>query len=107
MKIKGPPNANTTRVQIAHFMLMSRLSIEGGVYDRNDKATDPPQIQTNPFFVWDVVLSGKIEKYNVRYNLGVYNATNAQYSLPVSPEFTQDLIVQSGRTLLAQGSVSF
>ncbi|HTQ48175.1 MAG TPA: TonB-dependent receptor [Polyangiaceae bacterium] len=89
------------------LMLMSRLSVEGGVYDRNDKATDPPQIQTNPFFVWDVVLSGEIEKYNVRYNLGVYNATNSQYSLPVSPEFTQDLILQSGRTLLAQGSVSF
>jgi outer membrane receptor protein involved in Fe transport len=89
------------------LMLMSRLSIEGGVYDRNDKATDPPQIQTNPFFVWDVVLSGEVDKYNVRYNLGIYNATNSQYSLPVSPEFTQNLILQSGRTLLAQLSVSF
>ncbi|HEX8796683.1 MAG TPA: TonB-dependent receptor [Polyangiaceae bacterium] len=89
------------------LMLMSRLSIEGGVYDRNDKATDPPQVQTNPYFVWDVVLSGEVEKYNVRYNLGLYNATNAQYSLPVSPEFTQDLVLQSGRTLLAQVSASF
>jgi outer membrane receptor protein involved in Fe transport len=89
------------------LMLMSRFSVEGGAYDRNDKATDPPQIQTNPFFVWDIVLSGELEKYKVRYNLGLYNATNQQYSLPVSPEFAQDLILQSGRTLLAQVSVSF
>jgi outer membrane receptor protein involved in Fe transport len=89
------------------LMLMSRFTVEGGVYDRNDKVTDPPQIQTNPFFVWDVVLSGELEKYKVRYNFGLYNATNQQYSLPVSPEFTQDLILQSGRTLLAQVSASF
>lgn len=89
------------------LMLMSRLSIEGGVYDRNDQVGDPPQIQTNPFFVWDVVLSGEVEKYNVRYNLGLYNATDSHYSLPVSPEFTQDLMLQNGRTLLAQASTSF
>jgi outer membrane receptor protein involved in Fe transport len=89
------------------LMMMSRLTLEGGAYDRHDKASDPPQIQTNPFFVWDVVLSGELEKYKVRYNLGLYNATNQQYSLPVSPEFTQDLILQSGRTLLAQASASF
>jgi outer membrane receptor protein involved in Fe transport len=89
------------------LMFMSRFTVEGGVYDRNDKAADPPQIQTNPFFVWDIVLSGELEKYKVRYNLGLYNATNQQYSLPVSPEFTQDLILQNGRTLLAQVSTSF
>jgi outer membrane receptor protein involved in Fe transport len=89
------------------LMLMSRFTVEDGMYDRNDKASDPPQMETNPFFVWDIVLSGELEKNQVRYNLGLYNATNQQYSLPVSPEFTQDLILQNGRTLLAQVSASF
>jgi len=48
-----------------------------------------------------------VEKYGIRYNLGLYNATNQQYALPVSPEYTQDLILQNGRTVLAQLSSSF
>jgi hypothetical protein len=86
---------------------MSRLSIEGPRYDRNDQASDPPQLQTNPVAIWDIVLSGEVERYGVRYNLGLYNAMDYKYSLPASHEFLQDLVVQNGRTLLANLSVTF
>ena len=89
------------------LVLSTRVSFEGPVYDKYDQPGDPPQTQTNPFFLWDVVLSGEAERYGVRYNLGLYNATNQQYSLPVSREFTQDLIIQNGRTVLAQVSFSY
>jgi len=41
------------------------------------------------------------------YALGLYNVFDWRYSLPVSPEFRQDMIVQNGRTLLASASVTF
>ncbi len=87
--------------------IMSRLSLEGPRYDRNDQAGDPPQLETNPVAIWDIVLSGEIERYGVRYNLGLYNAMDYKYSLPVSSEFTQDFMIQNGRTLLANVAVSF
>jgi len=87
------------------LVLATRLTFEGPVWDKYDQPTDPVQTQTNPFFIWDVVLSGEAERYGVRYNLGLYNATDQRVSLPVSREFTQDLIQQPGRTVLAQVSV--
>jgi outer membrane receptor for ferrienterochelin and colicin len=89
------------------LMAMTRLSFEGPRYDKYDQSTDPPQQQTDPLFLWDLVLSGEVERYGVRYNLGLYNATDQRYYLPVSREFVQTNIEQNGRTLLAQASVSF
>jgi outer membrane receptor protein involved in Fe transport len=88
------------------LLLATRLTFEGPVWDRYDQPGDPPQQQTNPFFIWDVVLSGEAERYGVRYNLGLYNATDQKVSLPVSREFTQDFMPQPGRTVLAHVSVS-
>jgi outer membrane receptor protein involved in Fe transport len=86
------------------LVLASRLTFEGPVWDRYDQPTDPPQTETNPFFIWDVVLSGEAERFGVRYNLGLYNATDQKISLPVSRSFTQDFMPQPGRTVLAQVS---
>jgi hypothetical protein len=57
--------------------------------------------------VWDVVLSGQRSDYGLRYALGLYNAMNYRYTVPVSREFRQDSIVQSRRTLLLSAQVTF
>ena len=57
--------------------------------------------------IWDLVLSGEAEKFNVRYAFGVYNLADAHYSAPVSREFTQSAILQQGRSFLASTTLSF
>jgi len=47
----------------------------------------------------DVVLSGRIARYGLRYAVGVYNLFNWQYSLPANP-FPSDLMPQAGRSLM-------
>ncbi len=87
---------------------MTRLSYVGPRLDKYDQASDPvPQGTTPAALVWDFVLSGQVERYGLRYSLGLYNAADYRYSVPVSREFVQDSIVQSGRTLLLSSSVSF
>ena len=88
-------------------MGMTRLTIEGPRPDRNEKATDAPQDRTDPGVVWDLVLSGEVEKMGMRYNLGVYNALDWHYAIIPSGEFRQRQIVQNGRTFLASVTLSF
>lgn len=89
------------------LMGMTRLTVEGPRPDRNDKITDAPQERTTAGVIWDLVLSGEAEKLGLRYNLGVYNLMNWQYSIIPSGEFRQRQIIQNGRTLLASVSVTF
>lgn len=86
---------------------MTRVSFEGPRPDRNFRATDPPQETTDPGVVWDLVLSGEAEKLAVRYNLGLYNLADWKYDAVPSGEFRQRTIVQNGRTILANVSLSF
>jgi outer membrane receptor protein involved in Fe transport len=73
----------------------------------------PPQTETNPAVLWDLMLSGQEPRFHIRYSLGVYNAFNWKYTVPVSGEFTQPsgaslgTIVQNGRTLMAAAYVDF
>jgi outer membrane receptor protein involved in Fe transport len=87
--------------------LMGRLSVEGPRYDRFERAGDPPQGQTDPFAVFDTVLSGEAEKLGVRYGVGVYNAFDSGYSVPVSSDFRMRRFIQPGRTFYASLSVRF
>jgi len=89
------------------LMAMTRLSVEGPRWDRNDEASDPPQRRTDPAAVWDVVLSGEAERLHVRYALGLYNATDYRYVVPVSREFRGTTALQAGRTVLLTAQVSF
>ena len=86
---------------------MTRLSFVGPRIDKYDQSTDPPQGRTPSAVVWDVVLSGQAERYGLRYALGLYNATDYRYMVPVSREFLQDSIAQSGRTVLLSAQVTF
>ena len=80
---------------------MTRLSVEGPRWDRNSTPADPPQTQTGTSAVWDLVLSGELPEWHVRYSLGVYNLADWKYQVPVSPEFSPLLTVpQSGRSVV-------
>ena len=86
---------------------MTRLSFEGPRFDKYDQAGDPPQNQTPAAVIWDIVLSGEAAKYGVRYNLGIYNAMDYRYAVPISREFVQTSMPQVGRTVLASSQLSF
>ncbi len=88
--------------------IATRLTFESGRYDRHEEELDPvPQSKTSPSVVWDVVLSGDVERGGLHYNVGVYNIVNTQYDLPVSANFPVDTIRQRGRTFLASANVAF
>jgi outer membrane receptor protein involved in Fe transport len=100
------------------LMAMTRLSFTSGRYDLHDvqstlASPQPPQTETNPALLWDLMLSGQEQRFHIRYSLGVYNAFNWKYTVPVSGEFTQPsgaslgTIVQNGRTLMAAAYVDF
>ena len=86
---------------------MTRLSVEGGRPDLNKRDGDPAQGFTEPGVVWDLVLSGEVERFKVRYLLGAYNVANWRYDTVPSGDFRQRTIVQNGRTFLASLSASF
>ncbi len=91
------------------FTLMTRLSIEGPRWDRNERVTDPAQGRTETAVVWDLALSGRSARWNLRYAVGIYNAFDWRYTAPVSVEFPSNFnrIVQSGRTFLANATYTF
>jgi len=94
---------------LSHALLAStRISVEGPRFDRHDQASDATsQRQTDAAAIWDLVLSGDEPRWGLRYSLGIYNVFDWRYSVPVSAEFTQNTIVQNGRTLHASASVTF
>ncbi len=91
------------------LVLMSRLTLEGPRFDRNDRNAPgaPPQRTTPPVFLWDFVLSGQEPRWGLTYAFGVYNAFDARWTVPVSAEFRQTQIPQNGRTLMALASITF
>jgi outer membrane receptor protein involved in Fe transport len=90
------------------FTLMSRLTVEGPRWDRFDRASDPAQARTDPGVVWDVVLSGRVERWGVRYAVGLYNVFDWRVATPVSGEFDDRLraMPQLGRSFLFSATVA-
>lgn len=100
--------------------LASRLSIEGPRYDnalrRADLACDPDSVtvvacpaqgRTKTGAVWDVVLTGGVERFNATYALGLYNAMDWSYDTVPSTEYAQRTIRQRPRSVLASLSLKF
>ncbi|MDF3068085.1 MAG: TonB-dependent receptor [Polyangiaceae bacterium] len=87
--------------------LATRLSFESGRFDRNERVTSDTQSRTDAFAIWDVVLTGREERYGFSWAAGLYNAFDWRYSLPVSAEFRQRTIMQDGRTVLLSGELVF
>jgi len=90
------------------FTLMSRLTVEGPRWDRFDRGSDPAQRRTDPGVVWDVMLSGRVERWGVRYAVGVYNVFDWRYVTPVSGEFDERLraMPQLGRSFLFSATLA-
>ncbi|MDB4936566.1 MAG: TonB-dependent receptor [Labilithrix sp.] len=91
------------------LMLMNRITLEGPRPDRNDREGEgePAQRDTPAALLWDIVLSGVEARWGLSYAFGVYNAFDTRWSVPVSTEFRQSTMPQSGRTFLASGGVTF
>lgn len=91
------------------LLLMNRVSIEGPRADRNDRegAGLPPQRETPSAFLWDIVFSGSEPRWGLSYAVGVYNAFDTRWAVPVSAEFRQTTMPQNGRTFLASGALTF
>jgi outer membrane receptor protein involved in Fe transport len=88
--------------------LMQRLTFEGQRYDTEDDASSPtPQTRTDASLSWDVVLSGKEQRFGLDYALGVYNAFDSRPHNPVSSEFRQRSIPILGRSFLAAMGLTF
>jgi outer membrane receptor protein involved in Fe transport len=92
----------------------TRLTFNSARWDRYDQPLDPKTLQptqaqgqTAPVVLWDIVLSGTEQRLGFFYAFGVYNAFDWRWSVPVSPEFLQTTIPQSGRTFLATASKVF
>ena len=85
----------------------TRLTVEGPRYDRYDREDDPEQEKTDASAIWDVVLSGQEQDLGLRYSIGVYNALDSRHRVPVSREYRQRTILQTGRTLLLSAGVDF
>jgi hypothetical protein len=80
-------------------MLMNRITLEGPRPDRNDREgpDEPAQRDTPAAILWDIVFSGAEPRWGLSYALGVYNAFDTRWSVPVSTEFRQTTMPQSGR----------
>lgn len=88
--------------------LMSRLSLEGGRYDNNDRVSSAGiQTRTGPALIWDFVFTGVEKRWGLSYSIGVYNAFDSRARMPVSTEFRQRTIPIAGRSLLASAALSF
>ncbi|CAN5683069.1 hypothetical protein BH11MYX1_BH11MYX1_08310 [soil metagenome] len=60
---------------------------------RNDDVNSPRAI------IADVVLSGRLQHYHLKYAMGVYNLFNWQFALPANP-FPVENMPQAGRSLM-------
>jgi outer membrane receptor protein involved in Fe transport len=90
------------------LLITNRLTFAGLRYDRNDDATlADPQRTTPSALLWDVVFTGQEPRWGLTYSVGVYNAFDTRWTVPVSSEYRQVSAPQPGRTLLAQGSIVF
>jgi len=100
--------------------LATRLSIEGSRYDnevrRKAVACDPTGMAAVPCSaqgttalgaVWDIVLTGAVERFDANYALGLYNAMDWVYDTVPSTEYAQRTIRQRPRSVLASVSLKF
>ncbi len=89
------------------LMAMLRVSIESPRFDNNAAITDPAQGTSETGIIGDLVFTGEVERFNARYAVGVYNMADWRYDTVPSREYRQRVITQSGRTFLANVTVSF
>ncbi len=73
--------------------LATRAVVEAGRLDRDSERTDPG-------LIWDVVLSGEIDEFHMRYSAGVRNLLDWRVEHPVGEDVLDTRVRQPGRSLL-------
>lgn len=63
--------------------------------------------ETDPAVVADLVLSGNVSEYGLRYAVGAYNVFDWRYDLPAGDIFPNPRMPQRGRTFLASVDLTF
>jgi outer membrane receptor for ferrienterochelin and colicins len=91
------------------LQLAARATVEAPRPVRAPAPMSPfvPGEQTPWAVVADLVASGRIERFGVRYSVGVYNAFDWRYALPVDEAWTHRLTPQPGRTFLLNLGAGF
>jgi outer membrane receptor protein involved in Fe transport len=87
--------------------LGTRLTFEAPRSTWQELTSDPPQSQTDPSLVWDIVLRGEERQIGLTYAFGVYNAFDIRPQQPVGPEFAKDTFPGQGRTFMADLGLRF
>ena len=62
---------------------------------------------TDSGVIWDLMLTGALDRFGASYALGLYNLMNWQYDTVPSTEFTQRTIRQRPRSVVASMSLKF
>ncbi len=82
--------------------LAARVTLEAP--RRIDLSSDA---ETDTAAVADLVISGYVRRYGLRYAVGAYNVFDWQYDLPVGDVFPDPRMPQRGRTFLASLDLTF
>ncbi|MCC7540066.1 MAG: PEGA domain-containing protein [Deltaproteobacteria bacterium] len=83
--------------------LASRLRLETGRRSR-ELTSDT---ETDPAILWDIVLSGGVERIHLTYALGVRNVLDWEHGHPGGSDLRQLSITQPGRTFFAQATFTW
>jgi outer membrane receptor protein involved in Fe transport len=87
-----------------------RITAEGPrrtVFNYMDEHGLPKGVDTPAFALADLVLSGNITRFGIRWAAGIYNLFGAQYYLPVSASYASISALQPGRTYIASLTATF
>jgi outer membrane receptor protein involved in Fe transport len=62
---------------------------------------------TQPAVIADAVISGGVQRYGLRYAIGVYNLFDWRYALPVGAGWSSNTITQNGRNFMLNVQYTF
>jgi outer membrane receptor for ferrienterochelin and colicins len=77
--------------------LAARAAIEG-----RRRISLASSAETRPAVIGDVVLTGDVQRYGLRWSLGIYNVLDWRYQVPITEGAPARTMVQNGRTLLLE-----
>jgi outer membrane receptor protein involved in Fe transport len=96
------PNAPTQYASVRGVTPLVPNLLTGAVrltYEDARRSSPNDNTETANAVIADVVVSGRIARYRLRYSLGIYNLFNWQYALPANP-FPVENMPQAGRSLM-------
>jgi outer membrane receptor protein involved in Fe transport len=96
------PNAPTHYASIRGVTPLVPNLVNGAIrisFEDARRSSPNDDVESPRAIIADVVLSGRIARYHLKYAMGVYNLFNWQYSLPANP-FPVENMPQAGRSLM-------